>query len=99
MLSKLVVKDRHVHAIVVLPYAAGRTLNPRPLGCEIVVAADAAADVVFVIFGVENVVWGWFWDFDADFFLDLRVLRMSLAMGCGLVVFWTSVGSLVKGID
>jgi hypothetical protein len=33
----------------VLPYFAGRTLDPRSLGCEAVVAADAAAGFVFFV--------------------------------------------------
>lgn len=51
-----------------LPYIAGRALDPRPFGCEIVIAADAAADVVFVVLGLESVVWGWFRGLDADLF-------------------------------
>jgi hypothetical protein len=53
---ELVVKDRNIHALVVLPCVAVRTLDPRSFGCEIVVATDAAANVVFVIFFVEFVV-------------------------------------------
>jgi hypothetical protein len=41
-------------------------LDPGSLHREVVVAAYAAADVVFVVFGVEGVVWGWFWGLDAD---------------------------------
>jgi hypothetical protein len=55
MLSELVVKDRNVHAFVVLPHFAGCALNPGSFGCEVVVAADAAADfvIVVVVFVVE----------------------------------------------
>jgi hypothetical protein len=54
MLSEFVIKDRKVHAFVVLPYFAGCALNPGSCGCVVVVAADATADfVVAVIFVVE----------------------------------------------
>jgi hypothetical protein len=66
VITKLVVKDRNIHAIVVLPDSACRALDPRPLGC--VGVADAAADVVFVVFGVESVVRGRFWELQADLF-------------------------------
>jgi hypothetical protein len=60
VISTLVVKDRHIHAVVVLPYFAGCALDPRPFDREVVFPADTAADVVLVVFGVESVVSGCF---------------------------------------
>ena len=68
---------------MVLPYSASRALNPRSVGCEIIIAADAAADVVFVVFGVESVVRSPVWGLDADF---LRFAGFASAFGHGLRV-------------
>lgn len=46
VLVELVVKARYIHAVIVLPYAAPRALDPGPLGCEVVFAADAVANIV-----------------------------------------------------
>ena len=66
-----------------LPYIAGRALYPRSLHCEVVVAADTTADVVFVVFGVESVVRSPVWGLDADF---LRFAGFASAFGHGLRV-------------
>jgi hypothetical protein len=56
VVAKLVVKYKDIHALVVLPRIAACTLNPWSFGCEVVVATDAAANVVFVFFFVRLVV-------------------------------------------
>jgi hypothetical protein len=56
MISEFVVVDGDVHAFVVLPYFTGSALDPGSFGCEVVVAADAAAGfVVFVV--VVEIFW------------------------------------------